>query len=129
MDFSEPCCNVQGGNIDFIVNGVPYSTTGDVTINPARYESEALANNDLTMAVQKTPRIPTGEITLRSDCGFDPRALTESCTLDVVIRQPLTGKRFLFPKAAIVGNPAQNLQSGEVSGLMVASPFYEQKKI
>jgi hypothetical protein len=129
MDYSDPCCNVQGGVIEFIVNGVPYSTTGDVVVYPSRYESEHQANNDGSMSVQKTPKVPSAEITLRSHCAFDPSELTEQCTLDVVIRQPTAKKRYMFPKAAIVGDPQMNLQSGEVSGLMVASPHYKQRSI
>jgi hypothetical protein len=119
------CCENVGGRVIMTINGRRYKTRGGFTVRPTTFTREVDANDDGSLAV-KTKSVPAeAEMRFTDACDFDPSELMGHCTLDVTLDWIDARKKYLFTRAIVVGRPEISSESGEVSGLKVASSFVE----
>jgi hypothetical protein len=119
------CCDNAGGRVIFMIGNLRYPTRGGVTIKPTVVERTEGANDDGSIYVT-TKAVPAmAEFKLSDRCGL-PIANLDKCRVDVSIEMVDMNRRYLFTQASLVGRPEINSETGEISGLKVASSFVTQ---
>ncbi len=116
--------NQFGGRITFTFNGwtTPLAE-GDVTLDPALYESEVKTNQDGTPAYVLKPKQPGAEFRLRVSAGINWQNLmlqVGNCTIQEVDN----GIVHLFTGTRLTGTPKRNLSTGEIEGLKIEGGVY-----
>lgn len=123
--------HTAGGRVSCIINGIPYSARGEITLDVSSIEVEAGANMD--GSVYRTVKAKPRQATLTFDRFVDQNgvAMQWSDAVMLMTRIPFTfieadtGVTHLLTDGAFVGKPEHNLATGEVSGLSVAATKYQ----
>lgn len=126
---ADPCCDrIIGGEIYITVGDRVFEAIGDVEIDPTRVEREAnaTANGRFYAIARAVPQM--ARITFANFCGdSDPMQMWDiACDMDITIVEKTRGIRHLFTRASVVGKPTQNLSTGQVSGMKIATDQYSR---
>ena len=123
-----------GGRITITIGGQRYSPRGKAIIKPAQLSHELMTNHDGTVSRATKAMPATAELTFdrgNQAIGTARPKWDSSFMLpfyDITIRETDTGVLHLFSGATIVGEPAIDTESGEVTGLSVGTDNYTQSK-
>jgi hypothetical protein len=116
-----------GGRITIMMGGTRYSPRGKAMINPAGLTHSVVANQDGKISRTTMAQPVTAELTFdrgAPEGGFG-RPKWDSAFMsefyDITIRETDTKVTHHFFKATIVGTPSIDTESGEVSGLSIAT--------
>jgi len=123
--------HTAGGRVSTLINGVPYSARGEVTLDPSNMEVEGAANQD--GSVYRTVRPKPRQATLTFDRLVDQqgRPLKWSENIMLLTNIPVTfieqdtGITHVLSNAFFTGKPEHNTATGEVTGLGIAAERYE----
>lgn len=125
---SDPnCCYAAGGRVSLKINGKPYDVRASVSINVWGFERTAENNQNGSMYVTTKSKPYTAELTFSDGCDVDLEDL-KNCSLDVTIELTDLRRTHYFTKAIVVGSPSINTETGEISGLQIASMFHRSQK-
>ncbi|MGE0699267.1 MAG: hypothetical protein AB7O57_09255 [Hyphomicrobiaceae bacterium] len=118
------CCFNSGGRAALTITGAAghrkVGLRGSLTIMPTNTETEAGANSDGSLYVTTKPVPATCEIKISDKCGLRLEDLT-SCTIDATIELIDMRRTYLFTRSRVVGRPSLDSESGEITGLKIAS--------
>ena len=123
--------HTAGGRVSMIINGIPYSARGEITLDVSSMEVEAATNQDGSVyrTVKPKPRLAT--ITFDRFVDQDGRVLPWSNNIMSQSRIPFTfieqdtNVTHLLTDGCFTGKPEHNLATGEVSGLGIAATKYQ----
>lgn len=123
--------HTAGGRVTCIINGIPYSARGEVTLDVSSIEIEAAANMD--GSTYRTVKAKPRQATLTFDRFVDQngQVLQWSDNIMLMTRIPFTfieadtDVTHLLTDGCFVGKPEHNLATGEVSGLSIAATKYQ----
>jgi hypothetical protein len=115
------CCDNSGSTIHIRAGGRSVSVRGTVTVRPYGKETTADANSDGSMFVTTKAKLWEMDITLSDKCGFSLDDLMD-CHVDITAILPELHRKYFLTKARVVGMPSTNVETGEITGLMVACP-------
>lgn len=116
-----------GGRISISIAGRRFNPRGRAVIKPAMLSHEANANHDGT--VYRTTKAMPATAELSFDRGSDRFAWDSSFMtgfVDVTIVERDVGVTHLFTRATLVGEPSIDTETGEVSGLSIATDVYQK---
>lgn len=116
------CCFNSGSRVYFSVNGVPYALRASVTVRPSRKSTESMANADGSHYTTTKAELAEMDITLSDHCGLDIDELM-NCTLDVTAELIDIRRTYIYSRSRIVGRPEIRTETGEITGLKVASAY------
>lgn len=105
--------------------GAVVSLRGTFTVSPNAVSAEALTNQDGSVDRVVTPTHPQAEITI-ADKGVDLVALFEGPRRNVSIIEATNSRVHMFTAAFMVGRPAVNALTGEVTGITIAAESYRK---
>lgn len=118
------CCSNSGSRVVLTVHGSSgsrrVSVRGSLTIKPTTVETEAQANSDGSMYVTTKPVPAEAEIKLSDKCGLKMEDLL-NCSIDVTMELIDLRRTYLFTNSRMVGRPSIETETGEISGLKIAS--------
>lgn len=117
------CCDNAGGRVILTIGGKKYSSRGGITIRPTTFERTAGSNDDGTLYVTTKPMPAEADIKLSDKCGLVIDDLVAGCHVDATLELIDMRRKYLFTRSSIVGRPEINTESGEISGLKIASAF------
>jgi len=121
-----------GGRVSIVLDGIKYSARGELTINPSRISVEVGANRDGSIYKTTTPQ------PVRAECSFNrlvdvngtPLKWDESLMLrnniPITFIEQDTGFTRLISNGTFVGDPQENLATGEVTGVSLAGETHDQ---
>lgn len=123
--------HTAGGRVTTVINGIPYSARGEITLDVSAMEVEANANQDGSVfrTVKAKPR--TATLTFDRFVDQDGRVLPWSDNIMLLTRIPFTfieldtNVTHLLTDGCFVGKPEHNLATGEVAGLSIAATKYQ----
>lgn len=123
--------HTAGGRVTCVINGIPYSARGEVTLDVSSMEIEAAANMD--GSTYRTVKAKPRQATLTFDRFVDQngQVLQWSDNIMLMTRIPFTfieqdtDITHLLTDGCFVGKPEHNLATGEVSGLSIAATKYQ----
>lgn len=123
--------HTAGGRVSTVINGIPYSARGEITLDVSAMEVEANANQDGSVyrTVKAKPR--QAQITFDRFVDDQGRTLPWSDNIMLLTRIPFTfieqdtNVTHLLTDGCFVGKPEHNLATGEVSGLSIAATKYQ----
>lgn len=123
--------HTSGGRVSTVIGGVQYSSRGTIKLNVSNISVTVASNGDGTnyRTVAGKPR--TAEISFDKfvDNNGEPLKWNEAImlltNLAVTFVEQDTGVTHLLSNACFTGDPGQDLGSGEVSGVGIASDTYE----
>lgn len=127
--------NQAGGRITITMGGVRYSPRGRAVVKPAQLMHAAIVNHDGTVSRSTTAKAAEADLSFDrgSSSNGTQRPKWDSAFMlqfyDVSIAENDTGVLHLFTGATLVGEPSIDLETGEVSGLSIASGQYMQTTI
>lgn len=116
-----------GGRISITIGGLKYHPRGKAMINPAGLSHGIVTNQDGSVARTTSAQPVTAEFTFdrgEASGGF-ARPKWDSAFMrefrDISIREIDTGVTHFFAAATIVGTPSIDTETGEVTGLSIAT--------
>lgn len=121
-----------GGRISITIGGVRYSPRGKAMIKPAQVQHAAMTNHDGTIS-RSTVAKPA-----EADLTFDRGQTLAGTTrpkwdiafmlpfYDITIAETDVGTLHMFSGASIIGEPAIDTETGEVTGISIATGTYTQ---
>jgi hypothetical protein len=119
-----------GGRTRVTIDGVNYSPRSAPNIKPTRLQNQVFTNHDSTVAFGTMAQPATAEFTF--DVGpKDIDRFGEAFMRDfhnVTILEIDRGVLHQFSNAKVVGEPSVNTETGEVSGLSIATDSYLRSK-
>jgi hypothetical protein len=116
-----------GGRITITMGGVRYSPRGKAMINPAGLTHSVIANQDGKISRTTMAQPVTAELTFdrgEAEGGFErPKWGSDfmSGFYDITLRETDARVTHHFFGATIVGTPSIDTESGEVTGLSIAT--------
>jgi hypothetical protein len=123
------------GRVSIVIAGVPYSARGETNLNASNISVEAGSNADGSLYRTVTPKPRKASITFDANTVLtapDGSRMKWDERLLLITDLPVTfteidnrGKQHLMTGAFFTGDPAQNLSTGELSGLEIAYDSYE----
>lgn len=119
------CCSNSGSRVYLTFNGQRWDLRGAVTIRPGGVESDAQANADGSMYVTNKAVLWEADITLSDRCGIRLADILR-CSVDATFDLIDLDRTYFFTAARVVGRPTINTESGEISGLRVATATARQ---
>lgn len=115
-----------GGKIYFTAsNGMKYTGRGTFSVSPARFSTEAVTNDDTSVARVATPKPAMIELTIQDD-GQDFEALMNGPRFNFTAVEDFTGVTHLLSDAFFTGDPVINRKNGEVTGLSLSGENYQR---
>lgn len=121
------CGNQFGGRISFNIGGVQYSPSeADITIKPTTSEVDAEMNQDGTVAYKVKLMPAEADVKFRNNSGIVWTAVMQQCSVDCTISEEDNGRLHLFTGARLTGRPEINLSTGEVTGVVIKGPSYQE---
>lgn len=123
--------HTSGGRVSIVVNGVVYSARGEIKLNGSRVMVDVGANQDGTIFKTVKPQPAMAESTFDRfvDANGTPLVWDETLMLQnnlaATFIEKDTGITHLLTNATFVGEPGQNLSSGETDGLKIAAENYQ----
>jgi hypothetical protein len=124
-----------GGRITVAKGGVRFSPRGKATIKPAMIANSVIANHDGTISTTRAAKPATADLTFDrgSAAAGTQRPKWDSVFMlddgDWTIAEVDVGVLHIFTAATIVGEPSIDTETGEVSGLSIATGNYTQTKL
>jgi hypothetical protein len=123
--------HTAGGRVSTVINGIPYSARGEITLDVSAMEVEAGANQDGSVyrTVKAKPR--QAQITFDRFVDQNGRVLPWSDNIMLLTRIPFTfieqdtNVTHLLTDGCFTGKPEHNLATGEVTGLAIAATKYQ----
>jgi len=112
-----------GGRVDITIDGVTYHPVADVEIEGSNIETEAVVNQDGTIARSIKPKPFRVTISFRDMAGLDINDLMAR-TFDFSCVERDMGRSILLTGAFLEGTPTRNTVTGEITGLSVVSDQY-----
>ncbi|WFS07779.1 phage tail tube protein [Methylobacterium sp. 391_Methyba4] len=119
--------DTKGGRYSVRINGQRFSGRGKATIDPAEATPKADPNRDGTAYRTVEPQLPM--IALSFDRGSKSQAITWTANMlladvDVTFIEDDAGRTHYFTAGSWVGKPSIDTDTGEVTGMSVASDQY-----
>jgi|GEM_PF-1725068 hypothetical protein len=124
-----------GGRITITIGGVRYSPRGKATIKPGRLHHTAQTNHDGTVARSTAAKPAEAELTFdrgAASNGTQRPKWDEAFLLpfyDISIAETDAKVLHLFTGAMIIGEPTIDTETGEVTGLSIATDNYTQTSL
>lgn len=121
-----------GGRITIKLGGVSYSPRGKATIKPARLMHAVQSNHDGSVARSTTAKPAEADLTFdrgKASSGTARPKWDENFMLgfyDVTITETDARVMHMFTGASLIGEPAIDTETGEVTGLSIATDSYTQ---
>lgn len=121
------CCNSFGGLVTIDIDGERWPPTdADITLDVSNVAVTGGANHDGSAFYTSKPKLFGAEITFRKPCGVKFNAMMRKCKVNATIVEVDHNRTHLFTGARIVGEPKLNITTGEVSGLIINGPRYQE---
>ena len=123
--------HTAGGRVSMVINGIPYSARGEITLDVSAMEVEAAANQDGSVYRTVKPKARIATITFDRFVDLDGRVLAWSDNIMLMTKIPFTfieqdtDVMHLLTDGCFTGKPEHNLATGEVSGLGIAATKYQ----
>ncbi|HWL06726.1 MAG TPA: phage tail tube protein [Xanthobacteraceae bacterium] len=123
--------HISGGRVAITVNGIVYRARGEVSISTAKMTGSVGTNQDGSVYKTMTPKPVSVE------CSFDrlvdnngrrvkwDQTMLLANNIGVVVVEMDTGRQHLITNATFVGDPVENVTTGEVTGVSLAGESYE----
>jgi hypothetical protein len=119
-----------GGRISVNIGGKRFAPRGKASIKPAQLSHEVNVNHDGSVSRSTKPMAATADLTFdRGANGFKWDKGFMLPFVDVTIAETDVGVMHVFTGATIVGEPEIDTETGEVTGLSIATDQYTQTKI
>ena len=126
-----------GGRIEISFNGSRYSPRGKATIKPAGLQHSGVANHDGTAARTTVAKLVEADLTFDRGSAQNNTARPKWDSgfmqpfYGVTIKETDVGVMHIFSNASIIGDPALDTETGEVTGLTIqcAAADYVQTNI
>jgi hypothetical protein len=124
-----------GGRISITIGGVRYSPRGKAMIKPAQLQHAAMTNHDGTVSRSTVAKPAEADLTFDrgSNAGGTARPKWDVNFMlpfyDITIAETDVKVLHMFTGATIVGEPAIDTETGEVTGLSIATGNYTQTNI
>lgn len=121
-----------GGRITITLNGVRYSPRGKATIKPARLMHSVQTNHDSTVSRSTVAKPAEADLTFdrgAASAGLARPKWDESFMLgfyDITIDEVDSRVTHMFAGASLIGEPSIDTETGEVTGLSIATDTYVQ---
>jgi len=119
-----------GGRITLVFGATRLSPRGKATIYPAQIKHDIQVNHDGT--VSRTTAATAARIEMTFDRG-DGRFKWDSTFMkdfvDMTLRETDVGVLHMATGSSLIGEPAIDTETGEVSGLSIATDSYTQVRI
>jgi len=116
-----------GGRITITIGATRYSPRGKATIYPAQVKHDMQVNHDGTVSRTTAPMAARAELTFdRGDGRFKWDAAFIQNFVDISLRETDVGVLHMWTGASLIGEPAIDSETGEVTGLSIASDAYQQ---
>lgn len=123
--------HTSGGRVSIVVNGVVYSARGEVTLNKSGVEVSVGTNQDGTLYKTVKAKPKTAKCTFDRFVDVNGRRLQFDENLMLLNNIPATfiekdtGLMHTLTNGTFMGDPSENLGSGEVDGVEFAAESYE----
>lgn len=123
--------HTAGGRVSTVINGIPYSARGEITLDVSAMEVEAAANQDGSVFRTVKPKPRNATLTFDRFVDQQGRMLQWSDNIMLQTRIPFTfieqdtNVTHLLTDGCFVGKPEHNLATGEVSGLSISATKYQ----
>ncbi|NEV79279.1 hypothetical protein DYI24_19805 [Rhodopseudomonas sp. BR0C11] len=123
--------HTAGGRVSTVINGVPYSARGEITLSPSNISNESGVNQDGTVYRIVKPKARKAELTFDRFVTVDDRPLIwdervmNLMNIPVTFVEDDTGLTHILSGSFFEGEPQGNLATGEVSGLSIAASGYK----
>lgn len=114
-----------GGRFTAEINGRTYKGRGKATIETARVEVAAEANQDGSGYATVKPKLASCELTFDRGVGLKWDAAMILQTVNLTFVETDAKVTHLFTDARWVGTPQIDTETGEVSGLSIRSDKYQ----
>jgi hypothetical protein len=123
--------HISGGRVAITVNGVVYRARGEVHINTAKLSGSVGTNQDGSIYKTMTPK------PVSMECSFDrlidaggrrmkwDADMLLANNIGITVVEMDTKRTHLITNATFVGEPVENLTTGEVTGVSMAGETYE----
>jgi hypothetical protein len=119
-----------GGRVRITIDGVSYSARNATNIKPAQIQNQVYTNHDGAVSFGTMAQPATAELTFdvgpRDIDRFDAAFMRNFH--NVTILEIDRGLLHQFTNAKVVGEPSINTETGEVSGLSIATDSYLRAK-
>jgi hypothetical protein len=121
-----------GGRITITIGGVRYSPRGKATIKPAQVQHAAMTNHDGTVTRSTVAKPAEADLTFDRGQASNGTARPKWDIAfmlpfyDITIAETDVGALHLFTGASIIGEPSIDTETGEVTGLSIATGVYTQ---
>lgn len=117
-----------GGEMRLTIGGQSFVLRGTFNLDPTNVASKDVTNMDGSVSRQFTPNAFGADLKSMEDTpGIDWNGLIRGPAQPIVIVEELTGVTHNFGKAYVIGQPAIDRETGEVTGLQIRSPSYIKK--
>lgn len=117
-----------GGRISINIGGRRFAPRGKASIKPSQQSNTVNVNHDGSVSRSTTATAATCELTFDrgSDKSFKWDRSFMSAFADVTVSETDVGILHMFTGAIIVGEPVIDTETGEVTGLSIATDKYTQ---
>lgn len=120
--------HTSGGRVSMVIDGVTYSARGVIKLNKANQSNESGVNQDGTLYRTVKPKARTAECTfdrfVRQSDGtsliWDENVLAMT-NMQVTFTETDGGQQHIMTGAFWVGDPGEDLSSGEIDGMSLAA--------
>ena len=124
-----------GGRISITIGGVRYSPRGKAMIKPAQVQHAAQTNHDGTISRSTVAKPAEADLTFdrgQASNGTQRPKWDINFMLpfyDITIAETNVGALHMFSGASIIGEPSINTETGEVTGISIATGNYTQTNV
>jgi hypothetical protein len=118
-----------GGRISINIGGKRFTPRAKASIKPSQMMHETQVNHDGTISRATKATAATAELTFdRGGDGFKWDSTFMLPFWDVTITERDVGIVHMFTQASVIGEPVIDTETGEVTGLSIATGNYTQTK-
>lgn len=114
-----------GGRVDVTINGVVYSTVGEIEIDEANIEPDAVNNQDNSLDRIVKPGNYGAKVKLRHRKGLDIQTLLNSF-FDLSMHEKDLNQAIMFTNAFVKGKASRNTGNGEYAEFEIVSAYYQR---
>lgn len=124
-----------GGRITITIGGVRYSPRGKATIKPSQLMHAVQTNHDGTISRSTTAKPAAADLTFdrgKPSSGAQRPKWDQAFMApfyDVTIAETDVGVLHVFTGASVIGEPVIDTETGEVTGLSIATDNYTQTRL
>ncbi|ADJ23040.1 conserved hypothetical protein [Hyphomicrobium denitrificans ATCC 51888] len=109
-----------GGRIDVAIDGVPYSTAGEIDLDESNIEPDAVVNQDGTINRTVKPSPYSAKVKMRNTKDLNIQTLMGKI-FDLTLSEKDIRRTTLFTDAFIKGKASRNTATGEYSEFEIVS--------